>query len=143
MWLINILPDFIFHIAVIAGILGIVASFFFSFLPFISQYKLPIQVVSIIVLVFGIFFEGAISNNNSWLLKVNELEKRVAQSEVKSSESNTKLVTEMARKQKELNQAQNELKKRIQDNTSLMNAECKVSNNTIGILNDAAKGNKK
>lgn len=143
MWILSWLPDFVFHIVVIIGILGIVASFFFSFVPFISQYKLPLQVVSIIILVFGVFFEGAISNNNSWLLKVKDMEKRIAQAETQSAETNTKLVTEIAKKQKELSQAQIELKKRIQENASSMNAECKVSNDTIGILNDAAKGSKK
>lgn len=143
MWLLNWIPDFVFHIIVVVGILGIVASYFFSFLPFVSQYKLPIQIVSIIVLVFGIFFEGAISNNNSWLLKVKELEKRIAQAETQSAEANGKLISEMAKKQQELNKVQDELRKRIRDNSDAINAECKVSNNTISILNDATKGTKK
>lgn len=143
MWLLSWIPDFVFHIVVIIGILGVVASSFFSFVPFISQYKLPIQVLSIIILVFGVFFEGAISNNNSWLLKVKEMEKRIAQAETQSAEANGKLISEIAKKQQELNKVQDELKKRIRDNSDTINAECKISNNTIGILNDAAKGTKK
>lgn len=143
MWILSWIPDFIFHIIVIVGILGIVASFFFSFIPFISQYKLPLQVVSIIILVFGVFFEGAISNNNSWLLKVKDMEKRIAEAETQSAEANGKLISEMAKKQQELNRAQDELRKRIRDNSETINAECKISNNTIGILNDAIKGTKK
>jgi energy-coupling factor transporter transmembrane protein EcfT len=143
MWILSFLPDWLFHIVVIVGILGVVASFFFSFIPFISQYKLPIQVISIIILIFGVFFEGAISNNNSWLLKVKEMEKRIAQAETQSAEANGKLISEIAKKQQELNKVQDELKKRIRDNSDTINAECKISNNTIGILNDAAKGTKK
>jgi membrane-bound ClpP family serine protease len=78
MWLLNWLPDSVIHLMVIAGVLGIIASWFFGFMPFISQYKLPIQIISIIVLVLGIWTEGANSNNNTWLLKVKEMEAKIA-----------------------------------------------------------------
>ena len=71
------------------------------------------------------------------------MEKRIAQAETQSAEANGKLISEIAKKQQELNKVQDELKKRIRDNSDTINAECKISNNTIGILNDAAKGTKK
>ena len=82
MWLLNLLPDWIFHLIVLAGVLGLLGSFFFGFIPFVSKYTLPIKVGSIVLLVIGIWFEGGISNNNAWLEKVHALEKKVAEAEI-------------------------------------------------------------
>ena len=70
MWILDWLPFWIFHLVVVLGIAGIIASIVFKFVPFISQYTLPIQVISIIVLVFGVYMEGGISNQEKWEAKV-------------------------------------------------------------------------
>ena len=113
MWLLKWLPDFFFHIIVIIGVLGVLASTFFSFVPFISQYTKPIQIISIIVLVVGIWFEGAISDNNSWLLKVKELEVKLAKAETQSAQVNTILVEKLVEKDKIIKDKQNEINKAI------------------------------
>lgn len=138
MWILNFLPDWIFHLIVIAGILGLVASTFFGFLPFIGKYALPVKVVSIILLVVGVWFEGAISNHNSWLEKVRELEKKVADAEIKSAQANTKLTSIIAEKNREVAKAQSELKNKIREISGKIDAECKVSPEVITVLNEAA-----
>ena len=100
MWIINFLPDFVFHLITIAGVLGLVASFILSFIPFVSQYKIPIQAGSIIALVFGLYFEGAMSNEAVWQARVKELEAKVAQAEVKSAKDNVKIVAKIVTKDK-------------------------------------------
>lgn len=138
MWILNFLPDWIFHLVVIAGVLGLVASTFFGFLPFIGKYALPVKVVSIILLVVGVWFEGAISNHNSWLEKVRELEKKVADAEIKSAQANTKLTSIIAEKNREVAKAQSELKNKIREISGKIDAECKVSPEVITVLNEAA-----
>lgn len=138
MWILNFLPDWIFHLIVIAGVLGLVASTFFGFLPFIGKYALPVKVVSIILLVVGVWFEGAISNHNSWLEKVRELEKKVADAEIKSAQANTKLTSIIAEKNREVAKAQSELKNKIREISGKIDAECKVSPEVITVLNEAA-----
>ena len=78
MWILNFLPDFIFHLIVLAGILGVIASFVCEFIPFVAKYKLPIQVASTIALVIGIYFEGGIANEAKWQARVKELEAKIA-----------------------------------------------------------------
>ena len=136
MWLLNWLPDFVFHLIVIAGVLGIIASWFFGFVPFISQYKLPIQIVSILVLAFGIWIEGANSNNNSWLLKVKELEVKLAQAETQSAKVNTILVENIVEKEKIIKDKQNELKNAINKYSI---DECKLSNASVSLFNSSSQ----
>jgi uncharacterized protein YacL (UPF0231 family) len=147
MWLLNLLPDWIFHLIVLAGILGLLGSFFFGFIPFISKYTLPIKVGSIVILVIGIWFEGGISNNNAWLEKVHALEKKVAEAEAKSAQANTALTSKIAEKNKEIATMQATLKNKIKQFASIMDSECKVPEQAISVLNEAAmpgpKGGKK
>lgn len=147
MWILSFLPDWIFHLVVIAGVLGLIASTFFGFIPFIKQYTLPVKIVSILLLVLGVWFEGAISNNNAWLEKVHALEKKVAEAELKSSQANVALTSAIAEKNKVIANAQFQLKNKIREISSTIDAECKVSPEVINVLNEAAmpgpKGGKK
>jgi hypothetical protein len=138
MWILSFLPDWIFHLVVIVGILGLLTSTFFGFLPFIGKYALPVKVASILLLVVGVWFEGAISNNNSWLEKVRALEKKIAEAEIKSSQANVKLTSVIAEKNREVAKVQSELKNRVKQISSTIDAECKISPEVITVLNDAA-----
>ena len=138
MWLLNLLPDWIFHLIVLVGVLGLLGSFFFGFIPFVSKYTLPIKVGSIVILVIGIWFEGGISNNNAWLEKVHALEKKVAEAEAKSAQANTALTSKIAEKNKEIASIQATLKNKIKQFASIMDSECKVPEQAISVLNEAA-----
>jgi len=142
MWILNWLPDFAFHIIVIVGILGLLTSQFFSFIPFVGTYTLPIKIISIVVLVIGIWFEGGMSNNDAWIRKVHDLEKKVAESEIKSAQANTELTSKIAEKNKEVAKAQNELKNKIKELADAMNSECKLSPYTVELINEAITGPK-
>jgi hypothetical protein len=142
MWILSFIPDFVFHLIVFVSILGLIAATFFGFIPFLGKYALPVKIVCVLLLVLGVWFEGAISNNNSWLEKVRILEKKIAEAETKSAEANTKLVSQIAIKNKEIAKVQTELKNRIRESASMMDAECKISPDAINIINDAARGPK-
>jgi hypothetical protein len=141
-WLFNFLPDWIFHLVVFAGVLGLLASTFFGFIPFISKYTLPVKVVSILLLVVGVWFEGGLSNNQAWMDKVHELEKKVAEAEAKSAEANSKLISQIAAKNKEIAEVQTKLKLKIKEAASVIDSECKVSTYAIDIINESARGPK-
>jgi len=98
MWLMNFLPDWIFHTILLAGILGLLASFVLKFIPFFSIYNLPIQVGAILLIVIGVWFEGAMSNQAEWEAKVAELQIKVAEAEAKSQETNIQIITKTVKK---------------------------------------------
>jgi len=98
MWLMNFLPDWIFHAILQAGVLGLLASFVLGFIPAISTYRLPIQVGAILLVIFGVWFEGAMSNQAEWEARVKDLEVKVAEAEAKSQETNVQIVTKTVKK---------------------------------------------
>ena len=102
MWLMNFLPNWIFHAILLAGVLGLIASLVLKFIPFINTYKLPVQVLSILLIVTGVWFEGAISNQAEWEARVAEMQVKVAEAEAKSSEANVKIVTKIVKKTKRI-----------------------------------------
>ena len=53
MWILSFLPEFIPHLIFIIGVLGTIAGFVLGFIPFVSTYKLPIQITSILILSLG------------------------------------------------------------------------------------------
>lgn len=98
MWILSILPDAAIHIIFGLGILGTIAGFVLGFIPFIKTYKLPIQVISLLVLVFGVYLEGGLADYKEWELKVKEMEAKVAQAEAKSSEKNVEIQEKIVEK---------------------------------------------
>lgn len=98
MWILNWLPDFVFHLILIAGVVALLAGFVFKFIPFVKQYQLPIQVVGVLLTILGVWYEGGIAKDAEWKARVAELETKVAQAEAKSAEVNTKVVTKVVTK---------------------------------------------
>lgn len=97
MWILNWLPDFVFHLILIAGVLALLASWVLKFIPFIATYRLPIQVAGILLTVLGVWYEGGIAKDTEWKVRVAELEVKVAQAEAKSATENVKIVTKVVK----------------------------------------------
>jgi hypothetical protein len=91
MWLLNFLPDWFFHLITLIGVVGIICSFILGKMPFINNYKLPLQVISIALLIGGVYMEGAMSNEEKWQQLVQEMEVKVKEAEIKSMEINQAL----------------------------------------------------
>jgi len=145
MFILKFLPDWIFYAVLLIGIAGAVASVVLKFIPFVSRYRIPIQVVSAVMIVFGVYMAGAISNESAWQARVTELQLKIAQAETQSAETNSEIKSKLAQKEKEIALAQQALRGRIQQNAVEMDAVCKIPASAVDILNDAARktGDKK
>lgn len=145
MWILKFLPDWIFYVILLVGLAGLAASFVLKFVPLVSQYKIPIQAISGILIVFGVYMAGAISNEAAWQARVTELQLKIAQAETQSAEANGEIKSKLAQKEKEIALAQQALQGRIQQNATQMDAVCKIPQSAVDILNDAARktGDKK
>lgn len=142
MWILSFVPDFVIHLITLCGILGIIASFFFSFIPFVSQYKLPIQILSIIALVFGVYMEGAISNQKEWELKVKELEVRVAKAEAEAQKENVKIVEKVVVETQIVKEKAEEIIKYVDREIVKYDKQCLIPKEFIKAHNDAVGENK-
>jgi hypothetical protein len=83
-----------------AGVLGLVASWFITFIPFLNIYRKWIQIASILLLVAGIYWYGGYSNEMLWRARVAEMEAKVAAAEAKSKETNKEIETKIVERTK-------------------------------------------
>lgn len=90
-WMLSLLPDWFWTLVLIAGVLAVLAAWVLKFIPFVSTYRLPIQVGGILALLVGVYFQGVIANEEKWQAKVKELEEKVAKAEAQSKETNVKV----------------------------------------------------
>ena len=140
MWILKWLPDFVFHLIFIAGLLGLGASFVLKFVPFFVQYRVVIQVTASIMIAVGLYMEGAISDNTAWVDRVHVMEKKVAEAEAKSADANTRLVTEIARNREKIAANQASIKQAIQQNIQAINRQCKLTDVSVEMYNQAVRG---
>ena len=92
MWIINWLPEFVVHLIFLAGIVGTIAGFVLGFIPFVSKYKLPIQIISLLLLSLGVYLEGGLAEKAKWELRVKEMEAKVAAAQAESQKTNVEIV---------------------------------------------------
>lgn len=152
MWILSWLPYWIFYAIFFLGVVGFIASLVMRFIPVIYMYKTPIQVVSIILIAIGTYMSGAISNEETWQARVKELEVKVAESEAKAAQENTKIVEKIVYKDKIVREKGDEIVKYI-DREVVKKEEvvkfienCPIPNEIVNIHNDAInqmKSNKK
>lgn len=95
MWIFTILPEIAIHAIFALGVLGLIAGFVLGFIPFIKQYKLPIQIISILIFALGLYLEGGLADNKEWQFKVKELEVKLAKAEAESAKKNIEIQTEI------------------------------------------------
>jgi len=139
MWLLNFLPDFVFHLLLIIGILGIVAGFFLSNIPFIGTNGKLIQIISILITVLAVWYEGGIAKDQEYKKQIAELQLKVAKAETESANANTKLTAEVLKHQQAIQQLTAVNKQRLNNQAVELNKTCTVNDNVISILNDAAR----
>ena len=137
MWILSYLPTWIFYAIVVLGILGVIASYVLSMVPLVNQYKIPLQVVSIVVIAFGVFIIGGVENELSWQAKVKELEAQVAVATAKSNETNTVVQQKVITKIQIVKQQVEVVKKEIEVQKEYINADCKVNPIVIDLYNKA------
>lgn len=98
MWIFTIAPEWVIHTIFTVGLLGVVAGFVLGFIPLIRQYKLAIQVISLLIMSLGVYLEGGLADYKEWTAKVKELEAKAAvaeeQAKTKNVEIQEKVVTE-------------------------------------------------
>lgn len=142
MWILQWLPDWVFYGILIVGLLGYLITYLLKFipLPVLYVYRTPIQIVSVLMIVFGVYMAGSIANENAWKERVAQLEKEYAESQVQSEKINTEVVTKYITKREVVKQKGEEIVRYIDREIVKYNEVCKLPDEVIKIHNDAAKG---
>jgi hypothetical protein len=135
--MIQFLPDWIFYVIFAIGVLGFLVTFLLKFIPLL--YRTPIQLVSILLIAFGVYMFGAIANEQAWKDKVAKLEKEYAELQVKSEKVNTEVITKYITKREIIHQKGEEQIRYIDREIVKYNEVCKLPKEIITLHNDAAK----
>ena len=145
MWIISFLPDWSFHLALAAGIVGVIVGFFLSMIPSIKMYAMAIRVISLLVLSLALYLEGGLADYNAWQLKVKEVEAKLAEAEAQSAKENTKIVEKVVTKTQIIRTRGNDIIKYVDreivkyDEKFAKGGECELPKEFIKALNDAAE----
>ena len=137
MFLLSFLPDWIFYILLLLSGVGLFLSSFLTKLPFISTYAKPIQIGSVVGLVFSVYMCGGIANEEGWQKKVLQQQAEIAQLKQKEAEVSTKVVTKYIDKITVVKEKNNEIAKYINQDSD---SKCQLSN-SFSVLHDAAAKN--
>jgi hypothetical protein len=146
--MLSFVPDsllfWIVNTILIIGAIGSFLSFFvlhkiLNKFPALAPYHLLIQIVSIVLLVAGVYLKGGYGVEMAWREKIADLEAKIKVAEAKSEQANIDLAAKQKEKVKVVKEVQVVIKEKIVQVASKIDAECKVDPKAIEIINDAAK----
>lgn len=145
MWILKWLPFWIFYAAFFIGLLGFIATYLLRFIPIpsIYLYKTPIQIVSAVLMVVGVYMAGAISNEEAWLAKVKEMEVKVAEAEAKSQQVNVQVVEKVVTKTQVVREKGRDIVQYVDREVVKYDSKCDIPNEAVTAINRAAEGVKK
>ena len=96
-WILTLLPVWIIHTVLGLGVLGLLVAFFVQRIPFVKTYGYLIKIVSSLLIVLGIFLQGALAYKESTALAVAKLEAKLAKAEAQGAKVNTEIVEKIVK----------------------------------------------
>jgi hypothetical protein len=102
MWILHFLPDtailWFCNMLLLTGIVLTVAGFFIKSIPLLNQYRVPAQILGIVLLVLGVYFRGGLAVEAEWRERVAEVEAKLRVVEQQSVKENTRIETRVVKK---------------------------------------------
>jgi hypothetical protein len=141
MFFLTLLPEWLFYLLTVVGILCILLIFSIGALIPI-QYKMPIVYLSICSMCFGMFMAGASNNESHWAEKVNQMEVKVAKQEVAAAELTTEVITKYVDRVKIVEGKTREIIKKVPVYiTKESDDKCVINNGFVSLHNSSASNN--
>ena len=92
-WMISLIPDSIFiwitYVLFGLGVVLYIASKLVAWIPVIRQYRLPAELVGVLLLIVGAYLFGGYGTEMTWRARVKELEQKVADAQAQAQKVNT------------------------------------------------------
>jgi hypothetical protein len=141
--MLGLIPDSFFvwitYTLMIIGAGLYVASKLVTWIPLMGQYKLPAELIGIVVLLGGVYLFGGYGVEMSWRDKVRELEDKVRVAESKSQEVKIQIQEKIVVKTKVIKERETVYVDRIKEIAKEVDAKCEVDPRVIEQLNKAAE----
>jgi hypothetical protein len=142
-WMLSLIPDSIFiwvtYFLFGLGVALYVASKMVTWIPMIKQYKLPAELVGVVLLVIGSYLFGGYGTEMSWRARVADLEAKLKLAEEKSQQVNTVIQEKIIYKTKIVEKKTTEYVDRIKEIAKEIDAKCEVDPRVIDALNKASE----
>jgi hypothetical protein len=141
MWILEWIPDWFFYLILLTGLVGFFITYLIRFLPIPQIYihKTAIQLVSIVLVVFGTFMAGAVHDNEAWQRKIDELQEKLVKAETLSKEANDKLNEEVKNKKEKIVQKQVVVKQYIDREVTKYDSTCVIPKEFVNAHNQSAE----
>jgi hypothetical protein len=143
-WMLSLIPDnlfvWIYYIILTAGFALYIASKLVKWLPLMGQYKLPAELVGVVLLVVGAYFYGGHGVQQAWLARVAELEAKVKIAEEKSQQVNKVIETKVVTKIKVVKEnvyVNREIIKEVAGKQ--LDASCSLPKSTVSLHDSASR----
>lgn len=139
MWLLHLLPSsfilLIVYCLLIGGAIGIIAGFFLGRIPFVKQYQLVIQIISIILFCTGVYWYGGYTTEMLWRAEVERVKAEVDRTE-KQAKVITKTIVKEGKERIVVVQRQVDvIKKEIEIQKEIIDAECTLNSTAVELYN--------
>ena len=143
-WVLALIPDSFFlwitYLLIAVGVGLYVTSKLVTWIPLISQYKLPAELVGVVLLVAGSYLFGSHGTEMAWRERVRELEAKVKVAEEKSQQVNTVIETKIVEKIKVVKEnvyVNREIIKEVAGKQ--LDAQCTLPKSTISLHDSASR----
>jgi membrane-bound ClpP family serine protease len=104
-WILSLLPEWILvtliHGTVVVGLVLTFCGGLLKFIPVINPYAAIAKQIGIVLLVIGVFFEGGLAVEQSYRVRIAEMQAKIKEAEIQSVKLKEKLTVEVG-KNKEL-----------------------------------------
>lgn len=149
-WLLTKLPEtvlaFYVYGILLSGIVLTIVTFVLNNVPGINlilkpftQYIILIKILSVILLLGGMYLKGAYDTELMYRDKVKDLKIKIQQAEIQSLEINTDIDQKITKDYEVIKDVQVVVKEKIVKVKEIINAQCKVHPEAINILNFVVK----
>jgi hypothetical protein len=142
--MLSLIPDslfvWIYYIILTSGVALYIASKLVKWIPLMGQYKLPAELVGVVLLVVGAYFYGGHGVQQAWLARVAELEAKVKIAEEKSQQVNTVIQEKVVTKIKVVKEnvyVNREIIKEVAGKQ--LDASCSLPKSTVSLHDSASR----
>jgi hypothetical protein len=143
-WMVSLIPDslfvWIYYIFTIAGFGLYIGSKLVKWIPMMGQYRLPAELVGVVLLVVGAYLFGGYGVQKAWTARVAELEAKVKIAEEKSQQVNTVIETKVVEKIKIVKEnvyVNREIIKEVAGKQ--LDAQCTLPKSTVSLHDSASR----
>jgi uncharacterized protein YacL len=128
-------------VILLLGLIAFLVTYLLKIIPIpaLYIYRTPIQIVSVIMIVFGVYMAGSIANNESWLAKVKEVEAKLAEAEAKGAQETVKIVEKVVVQKQVIKERGQDIVKYVDREVVKYDNKCEIPPPFVEAHNKAAE----